>query len=532
MTHKIPVTHLGLGDTVNPRTGQLFHDLDRNILLSFYDNAFRSVQIPESWVNVKDYGAVGDGITDDTVAIQNAINTGKNIYFPNGVYAITHIVFSSLSNIIIEGNAIIKLNYYNGDHILFYQCDNIIFRNIEIDGNYTNIQDDDVFGDQTAIVLSKTKNFTASNLYIHDTLYSAFVITDTINTRIQDSYFNNIGEHVFYVSGGNNYNTIFENIRVKDYGMNKTNSTYTTHDSYIVKAKKTTLGINNVLELRNLYIEQENNPEKPLLIIGLSSTKNIKVKNLYTVDPNSYIYAISIFSGEDNIVNIELDNVDKKPVYNVQMSSGATVTNFIVKNSTFNIVINHASMVDHFLNCTFYEHIDAYEDDTGSKPIFKTLFTNCHFKDSTLKSTWQFFDTVKFIDCTFESISSYSGDFLLFQSEHETQAIFENCYIYTPTFSRAIHENTGNTILIFKDCTILSPIRGVSTNLTKVIFYNSEIPPSYTYIIDFTIDNVPAYPTSSRPSTNYSGQIIYDLDLKKKIAWNGTEWVNLDGSSL
>jgi hypothetical protein len=37
-------------------------------------------------VSVKDFGAVGDGVTDDTTAIQAALNTGKNIYFPAGVY--------------------------------------------------------------------------------------------------------------------------------------------------------------------------------------------------------------------------------------------------------------------------------------------------------------------------------------------------------------------------------------------------------------------------------------------------------------
>ena len=40
-------------------------------------------------VNVKDYGAVGDGVTDDTAAIQAALDSGvKRVYAPSGTYAI------------------------------------------------------------------------------------------------------------------------------------------------------------------------------------------------------------------------------------------------------------------------------------------------------------------------------------------------------------------------------------------------------------------------------------------------------------
>ena len=48
-------------------------------------------------VNVKDYGAVGDGVTDDTQAIQAAIdaNPGKTIFFPEGTYLITQTIFPS-----------------------------------------------------------------------------------------------------------------------------------------------------------------------------------------------------------------------------------------------------------------------------------------------------------------------------------------------------------------------------------------------------------------------------------------------------
>lgn len=39
--------------------------------------------------SVKDFGAVGDGVTDDTAAIQAALNAGGDVYFPAGRYRVT-----------------------------------------------------------------------------------------------------------------------------------------------------------------------------------------------------------------------------------------------------------------------------------------------------------------------------------------------------------------------------------------------------------------------------------------------------------
>ncbi|MBP0725136.1 right-handed parallel beta-helix repeat-containing protein [Bacillus sp. RG28] len=53
-------------------------------------NQFTSSDLP--YINVKDFGAKGDGVTDDTSAIQNAINslgsTNSTIYLPYGTYKI------------------------------------------------------------------------------------------------------------------------------------------------------------------------------------------------------------------------------------------------------------------------------------------------------------------------------------------------------------------------------------------------------------------------------------------------------------
>ena len=40
-------------------------------------------------VSVKDFGAVGDGVTDDTAAVELALNSGYDVYFPDGTYLLT-----------------------------------------------------------------------------------------------------------------------------------------------------------------------------------------------------------------------------------------------------------------------------------------------------------------------------------------------------------------------------------------------------------------------------------------------------------
>lgn len=46
-------------------------------------------------VSVKDFGAVGDGVVNDQPAIQKAIDTGKGVFFPNGVYRVNSFLLSS-----------------------------------------------------------------------------------------------------------------------------------------------------------------------------------------------------------------------------------------------------------------------------------------------------------------------------------------------------------------------------------------------------------------------------------------------------
>lgn len=68
------------------------------------------VVLPGTPVNVQDYGAVGDGVADDTNAIQDAINAvgtsgGGTVYFPAGVYKITDTLFVRYSGVTLIGES-------------------------------------------------------------------------------------------------------------------------------------------------------------------------------------------------------------------------------------------------------------------------------------------------------------------------------------------------------------------------------------------------------------------------------------------
>jgi hypothetical protein len=93
-------------------------------------------------VSVKDFGAVGDGITDDTDAIQNALNVASNktILFPAGTYKITYLLsVDTLVNcsLIGEGNASI-VGDFDYTMIQFVSTTNFSIRNIKFDNQYIN----------------------------------------------------------------------------------------------------------------------------------------------------------------------------------------------------------------------------------------------------------------------------------------------------------------------------------------------------------------------------------------------------------
>lgn len=133
------------------------------------------------YISVKDFGAVGDGVTDDTAAIQAAVDNGGTIYFPNGTYEITHVDLSSNTVLIGESwNAIIhqiagtdpRPGSYDGMFTINYTNNatptkNVAFRNLQFrmnlpTGAYTPADE------QSHIILGgHTENIIVDNCFFY-----------------------------------------------------------------------------------------------------------------------------------------------------------------------------------------------------------------------------------------------------------------------------------------------------------------------------------------------------------------------------
>ncbi len=213
-------------------------------------------------INVKTYGATGDGKTDDTKAIQRAINAALPsiktiIYLPAGIYNIASFTLTNNylenyslllhSNLDFKGDGsgtIIRV----ADHIfdkkdtsanahLFYgtQIKNISFSNLVIDLNgANNLVPANIIKNHSAIFTSNGHNY-----YIHDITIKNASGTNMLNIMSNGS--NLVIENCKFLNGGYYVGTSIANKNQIDFSF-----IYSEWDSTIVK--------NNIIQQQNIDI--------------------------------------------------------------------------------------------------------------------------------------------------------------------------------------------------------------------------------------------------------------------------------------
>ncbi|MEI5906943.1 right-handed parallel beta-helix repeat-containing protein [Bacillus spongiae] len=160
----------------------------------------RSVLEDSFFKNIKNFGAVGDGVTDDTDVIQNALNLAKiegsvNILFPPGRYKVTrkliiykntYLKLSSSSVILRSHTASIMQNGVDGSMYKGYNGEgNIFIEGGVFDGNLINYN-----FECSGFSLSHAENIRLKGVTIKD-IYAghALDLSGTKNILIEDCSF-------------------------------------------------------------------------------------------------------------------------------------------------------------------------------------------------------------------------------------------------------------------------------------------------------------------------------------------------------
>jgi hypothetical protein len=124
-------------------------------------------------VSVKDFGATGDGVTDDTAAVQAAITAaagvGSSVLFPTGAYLTTATLTVPANSTLIGRAAKIKLSLDDASSSvikLTSQASNITISGFELDGQKASVTTSTT--GKMGIELRGNHNVVLRDIYAHD----------------------------------------------------------------------------------------------------------------------------------------------------------------------------------------------------------------------------------------------------------------------------------------------------------------------------------------------------------------------------
>lgn len=173
-----------LGDRLNASDAEVSNKVDKGSL----------------FINVKDYGAKGDGVTNDSAAIQAAIDTGKPVFLPEGNFFIGDISLNNVSVLlgVGKGRSVITING-STTTALKVNSENSIIRDIEIDHTGTPTSG--------AAISIYTGNYsTIENVYIRNT-YHGITFQNSQSVKVYNIemwgfvgyglYFNGLNNDIF-----------------------------------------------------------------------------------------------------------------------------------------------------------------------------------------------------------------------------------------------------------------------------------------------------------------------------------------------
>ena len=274
--------------------------------------------------DVKTAGAAGDGVTDDTAAIQAALDNGGCVYFPKGTYRITGSLYPK-SNTKMFGCGTIKLDNQESTSSIYavriIGDVNNTLENITIDGlNFTGVdpgngttRDGITIGQNRGISSRVCNNITISNCRI--------------------TGFNGRGLDTFAGAAGDGYSHGYPNIYVKHVYIGQCGTTPFCNSGV-------TLFVDDV------YLENPGCVNEQMTVDN--GCQNSQFSNIYAIHSGGGAGAISIDEGRSLVFNnITVFTDVARPAIRLNCASGnvdsTIINNLMVTGGTYGVSLGSAT---------------------------------------------------------------------------------------------------------------------------------------------------------------------------------------------
>ena len=218
----ITITPTGNTLTVFATTGITFTQSGTGSISRSIDSIFKDN------ISVKDFGAVGNGIADDTTAIQAALNAGASgsVYFPQGTYKTT----TALS---ISANTTVKADDRRA--VIFVQPEHApVTWGVTGSTNYNNcfvLNGDNIIVDGLKLKGTNEAKYRTDNGIQREEYACGIRSVNNSNIVIKNCMFEQFGNGILFI-GGSNYK-IIDNLFFGGRQMGAANQTANAHDIWM-----------------------------------------------------------------------------------------------------------------------------------------------------------------------------------------------------------------------------------------------------------------------------------------------------------
>lgn len=540
------------------------------------------------------FGAKGDGITDDRKAIQNTFDICKNscrtitVLFSNKTYYVGYVQVPGISyNLVIPTNIKIigdNTKFKRKDLILHYfiktyessYSHNYIANNVNINDTeiIVNTIQDLRIGDKILIrgedgeTEDKAEPSYWEFNYIDNIENNTITLKNPIGSSIDLTRVNQSGS-VSNASVNGTITKVNDGTHVEIRNIEDITESTEKKEAFIVIKYASNVIIDNVRNSNQTPITLQycsdciiSNVDgyntNSSLFFNIWETKNISIYNCnYTyVNANKNT---AVFSVEGFCQHINIDNFYLK--YDIGLNNKINFINALVRcefninnlhitgNSYTNFLISFSALPCkyNFKNITFIAPGSPIIDFGGSTNQTVSFTGNVTFKDN-LTINWNNKKTIsvkydiykdKILNkktITFKDVLIYRIDIINSNiNNNKLHCALIDTELYTRNIELGTNFDKYYTSIQFSivPSSIYRELRIESTNAeysnVEFIFY--YVPYNNTTYPKLMSPNLIGE-TSERPLTPTISQEYYDTTLNKQIVYNGTEWVNVDGTSL